>query len=79
MSATAMTDTDTIAAIATAPGRGGVGIIRLSGNQALAIGQALTTLQLKPRYATFSTYSDSGGNALDLIRRLIKWNAPSSI
>ena len=33
--------TDTIAAIATAPGRGGIGIVRVSGPQTLAIARAL--------------------------------------
>jgi tRNA modification GTPase len=65
MSDTAMTDTETIAAIATAPGRGGVGIIRLSGSRALEIGQGITGRQLQPRHATFSTYSDRADRALD--------------
>ncbi len=36
--------TDTIAAISTPPGRGGIGIVRLSGPQALAIGSQLVNL-----------------------------------
>lgn len=60
-----MTATDTIAAIATAPGRGGIGIIRLSGQDALDIGQALANRQLKPRHATFSSYADRDGSVLD--------------
>lgn len=60
-----MTDTDTIAAIATATGRGGVGIIRLSGSRALEIGQSINGRKLRPRYATFSTYSDRADRVLD--------------
>lgn len=53
--------TDTIVAIATPPGRGGVGIIRLSGPKAYAIALVINGNKvLKPRLATFcSFYSDS--------------------
>ena len=44
---------DTIAAIATASGVGGVGIIRISGEKALEICQKLTTKHAKPRQAQF--------------------------
>lgn len=47
---------DTIAAIATPPGRGGIGIIRLSGPKALEIGQALSDKTLKARYASFAQF-----------------------
>lgn len=57
--------TDTIAAIATAPGRGGVGIVRISGAKARNIGEQLTGIALKPRYAHFTTFTTSGGDALD--------------
>ena len=39
----------TIAAIATPPGRGGVGVIRLSGPKAYAIAEALTQKELPKR------------------------------
>jgi tRNA modification GTPase len=58
-------DGDTIAAIATAPGRGGVGIIRISGEKAQDVGRAITNRGLKPRYAQFSSYYSSDGNLLD--------------
>lgn len=46
--------TDTIVAIATPPGRGGVGIVRVSGPQALAVGEALTHRKsLTPRKAHY--------------------------
>lgn len=43
--------TDTIAAIATPPGRGGIGIVRLSGTRALAIAKHISSAPLKARYA----------------------------
>ena len=58
-------DGDTIAAIATAPGRGGVGIVRLSGSRALAIGETLTGQSLEPRHAHFSQFNDATGETLD--------------
>ncbi|MCH9692112.1 MAG: tRNA uridine-5-carboxymethylaminomethyl(34) synthesis GTPase MnmE [Gammaproteobacteria bacterium] len=47
---------DTISAIATPPGRGGIGIIRLSGPQALNIGQKLCAKTLRPRQAHYSEF-----------------------
>ncbi|MBN7797172.1 tRNA uridine-5-carboxymethylaminomethyl(34) synthesis GTPase MnmE [Parahaliea mediterranea] len=58
-------DGDTIAAIATAPGRGGVGIVRLSGPRARAIGEHLCGKGLTPRHAHFCHFSDGGGQLLD--------------
>jgi tRNA modification GTPase len=58
-------NTDTITAIATAPGRGGIGVIRLSGSQALTIGRKLTGRALQPRYATFASFSNAQGESLD--------------
>jgi tRNA modification GTPase len=58
-------DTDTIAAVATPPGRGGVGIIRLSGARARDIGQAICHAQCTPRYAHFSAFHDERGTPLD--------------
>ena len=50
---------DTIAAIATAPGRGGIGVIRLSGDQAKTIALALTHRRtLTPRYAHYTSFHD---------------------
>jgi tRNA modification GTPase len=49
-------DQDTIAAVATAPGRGGIGIVRLSGKNALAIAQELSGKTLRPRFAHFSRF-----------------------
>ena len=46
---------DTIVAIATPPGRGGIGVVRISGTEADRIGRALTAREgpLQPRHATF--------------------------
>src|SRR5579872_2479379 len=49
--------TDTIVAIATPPGRGGIGVVRLSGPDAHAIARRLIAHEnpLEPRHATFTT------------------------
>jgi tRNA modification GTPase len=49
-------DSDTIAAIATAPGRGGIGIIRISGNKTRAIASEITGTILKPRLAHYGPF-----------------------
>ena len=49
-------DQDTIAAIATPSGKGGVGIIRLSGPAALAIGEQISQTSLNVRYAHFTPF-----------------------
>lgn len=57
---------DTIAAIATAPGRGGIGVIRLSGDRSLGIAQSLTGLtDVRPRYAHYALFKDADGQPLD--------------
>ncbi len=56
---------DTIAAIATPPGNGGVGIIRISGNKAKDIAQALTQKELQPRHAHYANFYDSDESILD--------------
>jgi tRNA modification GTPase len=56
---------DPIIAIATAPGRGAVGIVRVSGKGLAAFVQALLGKQLKPREATYLPFKDATGNALD--------------
>ena len=60
-----MTDRDTIAAIATAPGAGGVGIVRLSGGHARAIGEAIARRTLRPRHAHHARFHDADGSTLD--------------
>jgi tRNA modification GTPase len=56
---------DTIAAIATAPGRGGVGVIRISGSNLLPFAFALTGKMPKPRYAMLADFRAADGAAVD--------------
>jgi tRNA modification GTPase len=56
---------DTIAALATPAGRGGIGVIRLSGPRVARIAQALLGSLPAPRHATYATFRDSRGEALD--------------
>jgi tRNA U34 5-carboxymethylaminomethyl modifying GTPase MnmE/TrmE len=56
---------DPIAAIATAPGRGAVGIVRVSGKSVQSIITALCGKPLKPREATYLPFADAQGNAID--------------
>jgi len=56
----------TIAAIATPPGRGGVGIVRISGPRAPAIGRELAGRSyLQPRYCHLCRIRDAQGEPLD--------------
>jgi len=57
--------TDTIVAIATAAGAGGVGIVRLSGPQARSIAEAIAGKPLTPRIASYATFADSAGETID--------------
>lgn len=56
---------DTIAAIATPSGRGGIGIVRLSGTNAMQIAQTLTRCQLQARYAKFCHFYDAEQQLID--------------
>lgn len=56
---------DTIAAQATAPGRGGVGIIRVSGPDALRVAREVLKLEPKPRFAHYCPFHDSDDQILD--------------
>ncbi|MBP6562468.1 MAG: tRNA uridine-5-carboxymethylaminomethyl(34) synthesis GTPase MnmE [Neisseriaceae bacterium] len=56
----------TIAAIATAPGRGGVGVIRLSGHNLLPVAEQLSQGKTpKPRMALYTDFYDADGQAID--------------
>ena len=57
--------TDPIIAIATAPGRGAVGIVRVSGRALLPLAQALCQRPLAPRVATYGPFRDADGSAID--------------
>ncbi len=56
---------DTIAAIATPPGRGGIGIVRVSGTGAVAIATALCGRLPKPRVATRTRFRSASGDVID--------------
>lgn len=56
---------DTIAAVATAPGRGGIGVVRVSGSGLLGFAQALCGRQPQPRLAQFSRFVDGEGRPID--------------
>lgn len=56
---------DTIIAQATPPGRGGVGILRISGKQAQAVAMAVLGHVPKPRYAEYLPFLDDNGQTLD--------------
>lgn len=59
--------TETIVAIATAAGRGGVGVIRASGSQAtiLAMIEQICKRTLSPRNAHYGAFFDADGQAID--------------
>ncbi len=59
------TQGETIAAIATGPGAGGIGIVRLSGCNAHAISTTLIGRKPKPRYAHYCTFTEEDGSVLD--------------
>ena len=56
---------DPIAAVATAPGRGAVGIVRVSGRGLSALAQAITGKVLTPRFAHYGPLVDAEGAAID--------------
>ncbi|WP_152205817.1 tRNA uridine-5-carboxymethylaminomethyl(34) synthesis GTPase MnmE [Marinobacter changyiensis] len=57
--------TDTIAAIATAPGQAGVGIIRVSGPKAREMAKQLLGFEPKPRYAHYGPFHEQNGAVID--------------
>ncbi len=57
--------TDTIAAIATAAGAGGIGVVRLSGPRAKAIAETICGRRLTPRHAHYARFADAGGDTID--------------
>lgn len=64
------TDSDPIVAIATAPGRGGIGVVRVSfgtagADAAAALMDALFDQRLEPRHATYVPFLDGHGAPLD--------------
>jgi tRNA modification GTPase len=69
---------DTIVAIATPPGRGGIGVVRVSGPDAQKIGgRLLERTALEPRRATFTRARDADGVPIDQVVATL-FSAPSS-
>ncbi|WEN15505.1 tRNA uridine-5-carboxymethylaminomethyl(34) synthesis GTPase MnmE [Rhodanobacter sp. AS-Z3] len=68
---------DTIAAIASAPGAAGVGVLRVSGAAVPAIAQALLGRAPQPRYAHFAAFWNAQGELIDR-GLLLHFPAPAS-
>lgn len=68
---------DTIAAIATPPGNGGVGIVRISGDAATKIAAGLSKKSLQPRLASFTHFLDAEQQIIDS-GLLLYFPAPNS-
>jgi tRNA modification GTPase len=60
-----MINQDTIVAQATAPGRGGVGIIRVSGSLSTHVAEKILDKCPKPRYAEYLSFNSLAGTQLD--------------
>ena len=58
-------DTETICAIATPPGVGGVGVVRISGPLSKAIAEQVLDVSLQPRKAHFARFTDERGQVID--------------
>jgi tRNA modification GTPase len=56
---------DTIAAIATPPGRGGIGVVRISGSLARTLASGITGSVPQPRHATLCKFRDEDGAVID--------------
>lgn len=62
---------DTIAAVASAPGIGGVGVLRISGPAAGTIAGRLLGRAPRPRHAHYAAFADAAGEIID--RGLLLW------
>jgi tRNA modification GTPase len=69
--------TDTVCAIATAPGRSGVGIVRVSGPNSLSIAKEILGFSPTPRHAHFANFLDEKGQNIDQGIALF-FNSPNS-
>lgn len=68
---------DTIAAIATAPGAGGIGVVRVSGPKAMTIAEGILGHCPAPRHAAYLAFNEADGSLID--RGIaIYFNAPHS-
>ncbi len=64
-SCTRLMATDTICAIATPPGVGGVGVVRISGPQTSSIAAQILDVTIQPRKAHFASFIDAQGQIID--------------
>ena len=60
-----MVQRDTIAAIATPPGRGGIGVVRISGAELAPLAAAVLGRLPAPRLATLADFRDDEGSVID--------------
>ena len=68
-----MQNANTIVALSTPPGRSGIGVVRLSGEDALAYSRALVgieTLELEPNRASLKTLRDP--ESQEILRRTVR-------
>jgi len=56
---------DPIVAITTAPGRGAVGIVRVSGRDVMPLAQAICARPLAPRVASYGPFQEADGSPID--------------
>ena len=56
---------DTIAAVATAQGRGGIGVVRISGRRVETLAREILGKQIVARRATYGNFLDENGDILD--------------
>lgn len=56
---------DVIAAIATAPGRGGIGVVRVSGPSLFVFARQIAEISPRPRHAHFVRFLDAHGAGID--------------
>ena len=61
-----MSHNDTIVAAASPPGRGGIGVVRVSGPKAPQIAATLAGELPKPRHATLAPFLDAAGEPIDI-------------
>ena len=60
-----MENADTIAAVATPPGRGGIGVVRVSGKDIKSLALKVIGYVPEPRYASLSKFFDEDGQVID--------------
>lgn len=65
MTAPADSKSDTIVAVATPPGRGGIGVVRVSGLACRSIASVILGHVPPPRYATYAGFRDRRGELID--------------